>query len=91
MAPLIIYKCSKCKMQRDSFEEAERCEKSHLSALSVKELEYRFGAYPFRVALVFPDGKEREYISDDGCYYGNEVNHAHNKDKRKDKQHKNPR
>ena len=91
MAPLVIYKCSKCKMQRDSFEEAERCEKSHLSALSVKELEYRFGAYPFRVALVFPDGKEREYISDDGYYYGNEVNHAHNKDKRKDKQHKNPR
>jgi len=62
MPPLVYYKCAKCKMTRDSYEEAERCEKSHLSAVSVKELEYRLGAYPFRVALVFPDGREREYV-----------------------------
>ena len=65
MPPLIFYKCSKCKMIRDSYEEAERCEKSHLSAVSVKELEYRLGAYPFRVALMFPDGKEHEYVLND--------------------------
>jgi hypothetical protein len=52
-------------MQRDSYEDAERCEKSHLSAVSVRELEYRHGAYPFRVALKFPDGKEKEYVKDD--------------------------
>ena len=62
MPPLVYYKCAKCKMNRDSYEEAERCEKSHLSAVSVKELEYRLGAYPFRVSLVFPDGREREYV-----------------------------
>ena len=72
-------------MQRDSFEEAERCEQSHLSALSVRELEYKFGPYPFRVVLVFPDGKEREYISDDGIYYETGVNYANNKDKGKSK------
>ena len=60
--PIAYYKCSKCKITRDSYEEAERCEKSHLSAVSVKELEYRLGAYPFRVALTFPDGKAREYV-----------------------------
>jgi hypothetical protein len=60
--PIVIYKCSRCKITRDSYEDAERCEKSHLSAVSVKELEYRMGAYPFRVALTFPDGKEREYV-----------------------------
>jgi hypothetical protein len=63
--PIVIYKCSRCKITRDSYEDAERCEKSHLSAVSVKELEYRIGAYPFRVALVFPDGKEREYVQAD--------------------------
>jgi len=63
--PIVLYKCSKCKMFRDSYEEAERCEQSHLSAVSVKELEYRLGAYPFRVMLTFPDGKEREYVKQD--------------------------
>jgi hypothetical protein len=63
--PIVIYRCSKCKITRDNYEDAERCEKSHLSAVSVKELEYRIGAYPFRVALVFPDGKEREYVMAD--------------------------
>lgn len=59
--PITFYKCAKCNMTRDSYEEAERCEKSHLSAVLVKELEYRLGAHPTRVMLVFPDGKEREY------------------------------
>jgi hypothetical protein len=35
------------------------CEQSHLAAVSVRELEYKLGAYPFRVALAFPDGKEK--------------------------------
>ena len=65
MPPIIIYKCSKCKMTRESYEEAEQCEKSHLSASGVKELEYRLGVYPFRVALTFPDGKEFEYVKED--------------------------
>jgi hypothetical protein len=51
-------------MIRDTFEEAERCEQSHLPAASVRELEYRLGAYPFRVALTFPDGREQEYVAD---------------------------
>jgi hypothetical protein len=65
MAPIVIYKCAKCKIQCESYEDAERCEKSHLSAVSVRELEYRLGAYPFRVALAFSDGKEKEYVKDD--------------------------
>ena len=85
--PIVIYKCSKCKMVRGTFEEAEMCEKSHLSAVSVRELEYMLGAYPFRVALAFPDGKEREYIVDDGVYV-NGVNYENNKDKGNDKKHK---
>ena len=52
-------------MTRESYKAAERCEKSHLSAVSVKEIEYRMGAYPFRVLLTFSDGKEVEYIKDD--------------------------
>ena len=94
MPPIVYYKCSKCKMTRDTFEEAEKCEKSHLSAVSVKELEYRHGKYPFRVALVFPDGKEQEYIADDGFYMmgqsRQEVNHANDKDKRNGKRNKSP-
>ena len=59
--PITIYKCSKCKMSRKTYKEAKECELSHLSAVSVKEVEYRLGAYPFRVILTFPDGKEIEY------------------------------
>ncbi len=61
MPPLIIYKCSKCLMVCDSYEDAEQCEASHFAAVSVRELEYKLGAYPFRVMLTFPDGKEKEY------------------------------
>jgi len=62
--PIRYYKCAKCKMTRNSYKDAERCEKSHLSVVSVKEIEYRMGEYPFRVILTFPDGKELEYIKD---------------------------
>jgi len=62
--PKTVYHCLKCKMQRETYEDAEKCEKSHLSAFSVKEIEYRLGAYPFRVILTFPDGKELEYVGD---------------------------
>ena len=63
--PIIIYKCSLCKMTRDSYIDAVRCEKTHFTAVSVREIEYRLGAYPFRVAISFPDGKEHEYIKED--------------------------
>jgi len=63
--PIRYYKCSKCKLTCESYKAAERCEKSHLSAVSVKEIEYRMGAYPFRVILIFSDGKEIEYLKDD--------------------------
>ena len=63
--PIIQYKCAKCKAVRDSYNEAEKCEQAHLSALSVREIEYLVGAYPFRVMITFPDGVEREYIKQD--------------------------
>ena len=78
MSPLIYYKCAKCKITHNSYEEAEMCEKGHLSAVTVKELQYVMGAYPYRIALVFPDGKERAYTADDGYFFGNEVNHTNN-------------
>ena len=61
MPPIVSYRCAKCKMQRDSYEEAERCESSHLSAVSVREVEYVLGAYPFKVAVTFSDGREFVY------------------------------
>jgi len=75
-------------MVRGSYEEAERCEASHLSALSVRELEYKLGAYPYRVMLSFPDGIDREYVSVDGYSAGSGVNHANDKDKRSGKKYK---
>jgi len=81
MPPIVIYKCAVCRMQRESYEAAERCEKSHLSAISVRELEYVLGAYPYRIAVMFPDGHEREYIADEGVYV-NGGNHEKHKDKR---------
>ena len=63
--PITYFKCSKCKMTRDSYEEAERCEQSHLSAISVREIEYCLGAYPFRISISFPDGKEVMYTKED--------------------------
>jgi len=63
--PITIYKCSKCKMTRDSYKDAVRCEKTHLAAVSVREVEYILGPYPFRVIITFPDGKEFEYIKED--------------------------
>ena len=63
--PIVYYKCSKCNMNRKDYAEAESCEQSHLSAVSVKEIEYRMGAYPFRVIITFPDGNEREYEKKD--------------------------
>ena len=65
MSPLVIYKCSKCKMVRESYEEAEKCERTHLSAVSVKDIEYRLGAYPFRILLTFSDGAKFEYVKED--------------------------
>ena len=59
--PLTFFKCSKCKATKNSYKEAVKCEKSHLPAVSVKEIEYTVGAYPFRVMITFPDGKEFEY------------------------------
>ena len=59
--PITLYKCSKCRAVRDSYKDAVKCEKSHLSAVSVKEIEYTVGAYPFRIMVSFPDGKEYEY------------------------------
>jgi len=63
--PITHYLCAKCRMKRDSYEDAERCEQSHLSAVAVREIEYRIGAYPFRVMISFPDGKELEYTKED--------------------------
>lgn len=63
--PLTFYKCAKCKLVHDTYEEAVKCELSHLVAVAVRPLEYRHGAYPFRVTLVFPDGKEQPYTKDD--------------------------
>jgi hypothetical protein len=51
-------------MTRDSYKAALKCEKSHLRA-AVKNYEYRLGAYPWRVTLLFPDGKERTYVIED--------------------------
>jgi len=62
--------------------DAVKCENSHLAAVSVRELEYRSGAYPFRISLMFPDGKECGYITDDGIYMGDEVDYARDKDKK---------
>ena len=89
--PITIYKCAKCKMARGSYEEAERCEEGHLPAVSVRELEYKFGAYPARVALTFPDGAEREYVADYGFHYGSEVRRENDKDKGNGKNHKGAR
>ena len=61
MAPMIIYKCSKCKMERASYKEAEECEASHLAAISVEPAQYILGPYPSKVVLTFPDGMKREY------------------------------
>jgi len=55
-------------MTYSSYEKAERCEMNHLSAISVKELEYRYGAYPSRVTLKFSDGKAWDYIWDDSFF-----------------------
>jgi hypothetical protein len=52
-------------MTRDSYKGAVMCEKSHLRAAAVKNYEYRLGAYPWRVTLLFPDGKERAYVIQD--------------------------
>jgi len=63
--PIVQYKCSKCKMVRNSYKEAKKCEQSHLPAISMRDVEYRVGAYPFRVIITFSDGEEREYIKQD--------------------------
>ena len=68
MPPVVIYVCSKCRMSHVTFEAAEWCEDSHLPVTSARSLEYRRGAYPFRVVLTFPDGREREYVMDDGSF-----------------------
>jgi hypothetical protein len=88
MPVLVFYKCSVCGMTRDTFEDAERCEKSHLSAVSVRNLEFILGAYPYRVALLFPDGKECTYVAEDGYTRGNEVTYAVDKNKKNGRKYK---
>ena len=63
--PLTFYKCSRCNTAYKTYDKAERCEKSHLSVVSMKETVYSIGAYPVRVILTFADGYEVEYMIDD--------------------------
>ena len=94
MPPIIFYKCSKCKKVCGTYEDADRCERSHLSAVSVKELEYRIGAYPYRISLMFSDGKEQDYVVDDGFYLmgqtKQEVKYENDKDKSDSNRDKSP-
>ena len=63
--PLPYYKCDRCKTSYATCETAEKCEKSHFSAVFVKEIAYSIGPYPIRVAIIFADGYEVEYMIDD--------------------------
>ena len=87
MPPVVTYKCAKCGMRRESYEAAEKCEEAHLTAVSVREVEYVLGAYPYRVELTFTDGKAVEYVADHGVYL-NGVGYEKDKDEGNDKRHK---
>ena len=49
-------------MVRATYKEAEKCETSHMSVVTAKELEYQIGAYPYKVMVTFTDKKEIEYV-----------------------------
>ena len=56
--PKECYRCNLCSAIRDTKQEAEDCEKSHVRALTVKE-NYRAGCiYPYSLTAEMADGKQ---------------------------------
>ncbi|MDL2274325.1 hypothetical protein LJC34_07290 [Oscillospiraceae bacterium OttesenSCG-928-G22] len=60
--PETLYRCTKCGKEHPTYDEADRCEKAHLSASEVVKELYRIGPYPYLVSLRFPDGREMEFM-----------------------------
>lgn len=63
--PIPFFRCSKCKKEFPTAEEAERCENSHLEVLEAKAKQYTMGPYPFMLVVTFQNGISKDYIADD--------------------------
>ena len=59
---IAYYKGEKCLKTGNSEAEAIACEQTHLRAAAIRILEYINSPYPSHIMLVFPDGKEVEYV-----------------------------
>lgn len=63
--PIPFYRCSKCKKEHKTLEDAFACEDSHLEVSDAKAKTYTIGQYPYILEVTFTNGVKKEYIADD--------------------------
>lgn len=63
--PIPFFRCSKCKKEHSSFEDAKICEEGHLEVLEAKAKQYTIGKFPFMLSVTFTNGVTKDYIADD--------------------------
>jgi len=63
--PTAFYRCTKCRREWKTFEEAKNCEDSHLIPVSAKALVYTIRPFPYSIEIIFNNNERRIYLSED--------------------------
>lgn len=61
--PIPFFRCNTCGREFPSCEDAERCEREHLTAVSVTVKVNGIHKYPYSVDVKFSNGETREYVA----------------------------
>jgi hypothetical protein len=63
--PIAFYRCSKCRKEFGSFQDAKRHEDSHLFPVSAEVASYTVREFPYEINVEFNDGSKRVYCARD--------------------------
>lgn len=58
-----FFRCETCRREFPNREDAERCERGHLKAVSAAVKVYGIHQYPYSVDITFSNGETREYVA----------------------------
>jgi hypothetical protein len=61
--PLVSYRCSICKREFKTYDEAQGCEAAHLTVVETRVLGYGIHTYPYEIAVTFNNGETRSYLA----------------------------
>lgn len=63
--PIPFFRCEKCRKEFNSYEDAEKCENSHLVPIEVSIKTHSFRPYPYSLEVLFSDGKAKIYNAEE--------------------------